>query len=56
MDTQLPHQIAEQTEIIAGHARREGLDFFSKRGFRRIADLPEYYGRDLDGVLMELSV
>jgi len=37
-------------------ANEEGLDFFSKRGFRRIADLPEYYGRDLDGVLMELSV
>ncbi len=37
-------------------ANEEGLGFFSKRGFRSIADLPEYYGRDLDGVLMELSV
>lgn len=37
-------------------ANEEGLDFFSKRGLRKIADLPEYYGRDLDGVLMELSV
>jgi len=37
-------------------ANKDGLGFFSKHGFRRIADLPEYYGRDLDGVLMELSV
>jgi ribosomal protein S18 acetylase RimI-like enzyme len=37
-------------------ANKEGLDFFLKRGFRGIADLPEYYGRDLDGILMELSV
>jgi len=37
-------------------ANEEGRDFFSKRGFRKIADLPEYYGRDLDGELMELSV
>ena len=27
-------------------ANEEGRDFFSKRGFRKIADLPEYYGRD----------
>jgi hypothetical protein len=37
-------------------ANKEGLDFFSKRGFRGIVDLPDYYGRDLDGILMELSV
>jgi len=37
-------------------ANEQGLAFFSKRGFRGIVDLPEYYGRDLDGVLMELSV
>lgn len=37
-------------------ANDDGLNFFSKRGFRKIADLPEYYGRDLDGVLMELNV
>jgi len=37
-------------------ANKEGLDFFSKRGFRKIADLPEYYGRGLDGVLMQLSI
>ncbi|MHC4541836.1 MAG: GNAT family N-acetyltransferase [Planctomycetota bacterium] len=36
-------------------ANEEGQDFFSKRGFQSIADLPQYYGRDLDGVLMELS-
>jgi len=37
-------------------ANEEGFVFFLKRGFRSITDLPEYYGRDLDGVLMELSV
>jgi len=35
---------------------KKGLDFFSQRGFQKIADLPEYYGKDLDGVLMELRV
>ena len=37
-------------------ANKEGLNFFLKRGFRGVADLPEYYGQDLDGVLMERSV
>ena len=35
---------------------KEGLDFFSKRGFQRIGDLSEYYGRGLDGVLMQLNI
>ena len=37
-------------------ANKKGLDFFWQRGFQKIADLPKYYGRDLDGVLMELCV
>jgi ribosomal protein S18 acetylase RimI-like enzyme len=37
-------------------ANKDGLDFFSRQGFRSVADLPEYYGQDLDGVLMERSV
>ncbi len=37
-------------------ANEEGLDFFSNRGLQRIGDLPEYYGRGLDGVLMQLSI
>jgi len=37
-------------------ANKEGLDFFSNRGFRKIADIPEYYGRGLDGILMGLSI
>jgi len=37
-------------------ANQEGFVFFLKRGFRSIADLPQYYGRYLDGVLMELSI
>ena len=28
MNTSLPQEIAEQAESIAGHARREGLDFY----------------------------
>ena len=37
-------------------ANKEGLRFFSKRGFLKIRDLPGYYGRGLGGVLMGLSV
>jgi len=37
-------------------ANKEGLRFFSKRGFWEIADLPEYYGRGLDGILMGLGI
>lgn len=37
-------------------ANKEGLDFFLKRGFQRISNLPEYYGAGLDGVLMQLSI
>ncbi len=37
-------------------ANSDGLRFFSKRGFLRIRDLPGYYGRGLDGVLMGLSI
>jgi ribosomal-protein-alanine N-acetyltransferase len=42
--------------LEVAEANKEGLDFFSKRGFQRISDLPEYYGRGLDGVLMQLSI
>jgi len=37
-------------------ANKEGLYFFSTRGFLKIRDLPGYYGRGLDGVLMGLSI
>jgi ribosomal protein S18 acetylase RimI-like enzyme len=40
---------------VAG-ANKEGLDFFSQHSFQKIADLPEYYGRGIDGVLMKLRV
>jgi len=42
--------------LEVAEANKEGLDFFSKRGFQRIGDLPEYYGRGLDGVLMQQSI
>jgi ribosomal protein S18 acetylase RimI-like enzyme len=42
--------------LEVAEANKEGLDFFLQRGFRKIADLPEYYGRGLDGVLMEMCV
>ena len=42
--------------LEVAEANKEGLDFFSKRGFQKIDDLPEYYGRGLDGVLMQLSI
>ncbi|UCE47588.1 MAG: GNAT family N-acetyltransferase [Phycisphaerales bacterium] len=46
----------ETVLLEVARAHEEGLDFFSKRGFRRTTDLPEYYGRDLDSVLMELRL
>ena len=59
----LDHFIQEAKEqacqvvlLEVAEANKDGLDFFSQRGFQKIADLPEYYGRDLDGVLMELCV
>lgn len=42
--------------LEVAEANKEGLTFFSKRGFQEIADLPGYYGRGLDGVLMQLRV
>ena len=42
--------------LEVANANKEGLDFFSKHGFRSVADLPDYYGRDLDGVLMEIPL
>jgi ribosomal-protein-alanine N-acetyltransferase len=42
--------------LEVAEANKEGLEFFSKRGFQRIDDLPEYYGRGLDGVLMQLRM
>jgi ribosomal protein S18 acetylase RimI-like enzyme len=42
--------------LEVAEANEDGLDFFSNRGFQRIGDLPEYYGRGLDGTLMQLSI
>ena len=42
--------------LEVAEANKEGFDFFSKRGFKRISDLPEYYGRGLDGILMQLII
>ena len=41
--------------LEVAEANKEGLDFFSKRGFQKIGNLTEYYGRDFDGVLMQLN-
>ncbi len=50
-------QQAYQVVLLeVAEANNEGLAFFSNRGFRRIGDLPEYYGKGLDGVLMQLSI
>ncbi len=42
--------------IEVAEANKEGLYFFSRRGFQKISGLPKYYGRGLNGVLMELRV
>jgi len=49
-------QACQLVLLEVAEANKEGLEFFSKRGFKRIGDLPEYYGRGLDGTLMQLSV
>jgi ribosomal protein S18 acetylase RimI-like enzyme len=42
--------------LEVAEANKEGFDFFSRHGFQKNSDLPKYYGRDLNGVLMELLV
>lgn len=49
-------QACTSVMLEVASANVEGLDFFSKRGFQGIADLPEYYGKGLNGLLMELCV
>ena len=49
-------QACKTVMLEVAMANKEALRFFSKRGFREIADLPEYYGRGLDGILMGLSI
>jgi len=49
-------QACTMVVLEVAKANEVGFAFFLKRGFRSIADLPQYYGRDLDGVLMELSI
>lgn len=49
-------QACKMVMLEVATTNKEGLRFFSKRGFRKITDLPEYYGRGLDGVLMGLSI
>ena len=46
----------EMIMLEVAKANKDGLRFFSKRGFLKIRDLPRYYGRGLDGVLMELNI
>ena len=42
--------------LEVAEANKEGLDYFSKRRFQRITDLPEYYGKGLGAVLMQVSI
>lgn len=49
-------QACKMVILEVATANKEGLRFFSKRGFLKIRDLPGYYGRGLDGVLMALSI
>lgn len=49
-------QACKMVMLEVAMANKEGLRFFSKRGFKEIADLPEYYGKGLDGIMMGLSI
>jgi len=42
--------------LEVAHANKYGLDFFSKHGFQNVTELPEYYGRDLYGILMQRRI
>jgi ribosomal protein S18 acetylase RimI-like enzyme len=42
--------------LEVAEANKKGFHFFFQRGFHKIGDLSEYYGKDLNGVLMELRV
>jgi ribosomal-protein-alanine N-acetyltransferase len=33
-----------------------GIAFFKRHGFQEVRELPNYYGRDLDGILMTAAV
>ena len=46
----------EMVILEVATANKAGLRFFSKRGFLKIRDLPQYYGRGLDGLLMERNI
>ncbi len=37
-------------------ANETGLAFFSKRGFRVVREMPDYYGKNLEGVLMVIDI
>ena len=47
-------QACLMVSLEVAKANKEGLNFFSQHGFRKIADMPEYYGGGLDGALMQL--
>ena len=49
-------QACQIVSLEVAEANREGLAFFSKRGFQKVDDLPGYYGRGLNGVLMQMRV
>jgi len=49
-------QACKKVMLEVAMANEEGILFFSRRGFRKIRNLSEFYGKGLDGVLMELDV
>ena len=42
--------------LEVAEANKTGLDFFSNRGFQKIDVLMEYYGKGLNGVLMQKRI
>lgn len=41
--------------LVVAVANKNGIMFFSNRGFQNIRLLPAYYGKGLDGILMKLE-
>jgi len=62
--SQLLHQFIQEAKqrtckmvmLEVAQANNAGLRFFAEHGFQKNRDLPAYYGRGLDGVLMGLSI
>jgi ribosomal protein S18 acetylase RimI-like enzyme len=53
---QAKRQACKKVSLEVALANNNGILFFSRREFRKICNLPEFYGKGLDGILMEFDI